>query len=287
MKFSVYSEKSHSDDLNFIESVFSFLIKQEHEVMANVKLAAFFPGISYYEKQEDLKKVGNINFFLSLGGDGTLLKSSSLVGNLDIPIVGINTGRIGFLTGVNKSDFEKAYHHLIKGDYTLENRTLLHLETDYPHVLPNNFALNDITLHASGEELSSIKVWINDRFLNTYWANGLIIATPTGSTAYSLSCGGPIIVPDSQVNVITPIASHSLSVRPIVVSSEDVIRVEIGGRADNFLLTLDHYRAELPNPAKITVSKENFTIKTVRFDEKDFFTVIREKLMWGLDRRNK
>ena len=287
MKVAIYSRNFNREETEFIRSVFSFLTEKGNEIIVSANLSHLFPTASCFEKSEDLKKTGVVDFFFSLGGDGTLLESANIVGDLNIPIVGINTGRIGFLTGVNKNDFEMAFQLLSEGNYSIENRTLLHLETEHPHTFPCKFALNDITLHASGDALlSTIKVWINDKLVNTYWADGLIVATPSGSTAYSLSCGGPIIVPDSQVNVITPIASHSLSVRPIVVSSDDVIKIEIGGRAENFLLTLDHHRAELPNPATIIIYRENFTIKTVRFSDKDFFAVIREKLMWGFDKRN-
>ena len=287
MKVAIYSRNFYQEEAEFIRSVFCFLTERNCEIIVSTNLLRLFPDTSYFEKNEDLKKTGNVDFFLSLGGDRTMLESANIVRDLQIPVVGINTGRIGFLTGVNKNDFESAFHLLSKGDYLIEDRTLLHLETEHSHAFPCHFALNDITLHASGDVLlNTIKVWINGKLVNTYWADGLIVATPSGSTAYSLSCGGPIITPDSQVNVITPIASHSLSVRPIVVSSNDVIKVEMSGRTENFLLTLDHHRTELPNPAAITISKELFTIKTVRFPDRDFFTVIREKLMWGVDRRN-
>jgi len=287
MKVAIYNRSFYKEESEFIRSVFCFLAEKKYEVIVNANLLSLFPNSSYFEKNEDLKKAGHLDFFLSLGGDRTLLESANIVRDLQIPIVGINTGRIGFLTGVNKNDFATAFQLLSEGAYLIEDRTLLHLETEYINAFSCNFALNDITLHASRDALlNTIKVWINDKLLNTYWADGLIVATPSGSTAYSLSCGGPIIAPDSKVNVITPIASHSLSVRPIVVSSDVVIKVEMSGRAENFLLTLDHHRTELPNPATITISKELFTIKTVRFADRDFFTVIREKLMWGMDRRN-
>ena len=285
MKIALYSKNVSREDADFLSYVVKFLENKQHEILIHRHFGDYFPSLPVFYDHSSLKE-HTVDFLFSLGGDGTLLDAASIVGNSDIPIVGINTGRIGFLTNINQKDFEEAFAMLQQSLFTIEERALLRLECE---ALPAGscFALNDITVHSSNSSyLSAIKVWIDGQKVNTYWGDGLIIATPTGSTAYSLSCGGPIILPSTHVNVITPIASHSLSVRPIVVSADKEIILTIEGRNDSFTLTYDSHRVELPNASTITISKETFTIKTVRLDSTDFFSVIREKLMWGLDKRN-
>lgn len=288
MKVAVFSRHFNHEESPFILDILNLIHEQGYELLVCGSLSKISPKIPFFNDYEDLKKEMPIDFFFSFGGDGTLLESAGIVRDLGVPIVGINTGRIGFLTGINKSDFAIALDMLSSGKYQIEKRSLLHLDTPYSHDdLPYHFALNDITLRSAGEAyLSTIQVAVDNEKVNTYWADGLIISTPSGSTAYSLSCGGPIITPQASVNVITPIATHSLSVRPIVIPSDKKIEITIEGRSENFLLTLDYHRLEIPNPAHITISEEKFTINTVRFDGIDFFSVIREKLFWGADKRN-
>ena len=287
MKIAIYSRNHGVDDFGFISKVIEYLANKGVELLISDNFKDNFEHIPSFASYQELKRHSSVDFLFSLGGDGTFLKSANLVGDLTIPIVGINTGRIGFLTGINKNDFEKSFRMLENKEYVLEERALLHLECRDHVNLISNYALNDITLHSSDlSYVNTIKVWINNKIVNTYWADGLIVATPTGSTAYSLSCGGPIIMPTVNANVIIPIASHSLSVRPIIVPEDDEITVTFESRSKNFSLTLDSIRAVVTNPAKLTISKEKFTIKTVRFNSADFFSVIREKLMWGLDKRN-
>lgn len=287
MKIAIYSRNYCRGDEDFVQHVVDFLSASQHEIWIEKSFSEKFPDLNSFYNYTDLAGKPDIDFLLSLGGDGTLLEAASIIKDLNIPIVGINTGRIGFLTGINKNDFESAFHMLQEGSYEVEERALLHVETDSGMQLPSHFALNDVTLHSSNiPYINTINVWIDDQKVNTYWADGLIIATPTGSTAYSLSCGGPILLPSTRANVITPIASHSLSVRPIVIPDHQTITITIEGRSKSLILTLDSHRVELPNPATITISKEVFSTKTVRFKSIDFFSVIREKLMWGLDKRN-
>lgn len=287
MKIAIYSRNHNNDDVSFIRNVIDYLTAKGYELLISANFKDHFDNIPFFATYQDLKNQPQPDFLFSLGGDGTFLDCANLVGDLSIPIVGINTGRIGFLTGINKNAFEQSFTMLENKEYILEERALLHLESDDHIELLSKYALNDITLHSSDlSYVNTIKVWINDEFVNTYWADGLIIATPTGSTAYSLSCGGPIIMPMVNANVIIPIASHSLSVRPIIVPADDIITVTFESRNENFSLTLDSIRAIVKNPVRLTISKEKFTIKTVRFHSADFFSVIREKLMWGLDKRN-
>ena len=287
MKIAIYSRNHSEEDFGFIREVVECLTNKGVELLIPDNFKDKFKNVPSFASYHDLKRESPVDFLFSLGGDGTFLDTANLVGDLNIPIVGINTGRIGFLTGINKNDFEKSFEMLENKKYVLEERSLLHLECQDHVQLATHFALNDITLHSSDlSYVNTIKVWVNNEFVNTYWADGLIVATPTGSTAYSLSCGGPIIMPTVNANVIIPIASHSLSVRPIIVSADEEITVTFESRSDNFSLTLDSIRVIVKNPARLTISKEKFTIKTVRFLSADFFTVIREKLMWGLDKRN-
>lgn len=287
MKIAVYCRDLDADDAQFADSVINTLLQDQHEVLVTERLKEDFYNTERFDNHHDLKNSGVIDFLFSLGGDGTFLEAASLVGDLKIPIVGINTGRIGFLTGINKKDFQKAYQALQENRFSIEERSLLHVACNDVDVLPSSFALNDITLHSLGESfLSNFNVKIDGEMLNSYWSDGLIISTPTGSTAYSLSCGGPILLPATKANVITPIASHSLSVRPIVVPSQHEITVTVGGRGEHAILTMDFHRVELPIPATVRITKEEFNIHSVRFESIDFFTVIREKLYWGADKRN-
>ncbi|MDR3047062.1 MAG: NAD(+)/NADH kinase [Bacteroidales bacterium] len=287
MKVAIYSREPRKEEVAFLSTLSLLLTQKGHQVSFFHSLKTILPNENTFFDKNQFHTAEKPDFIFSVGGDGTLLESAHIVEDSQIPIVGINTGRIGFLTGVNKNDFEKAITLLETGKFEIENRSLLHIETDSEHHLPCHFALNDITLHSTeGSYLSSIKVWLDGLKINTYWADGLIIATPSGSTAYSLSCGGPIVSPCSQVNVITPIASHSLSVRPVVVPSDATLKISFDGRQKNFIVTIDHFQTELLNAAKLTITKENFNINTVRFEDMDFFKVIREKLLWGVDKRN-
>ncbi|MDL2297171.1 NAD(+)/NADH kinase [Bacteroidales bacterium OttesenSCG-928-B11] len=287
MKIAVYCRNSNIDDAEFADFVIQTLLNDGHEIWAAAHLKTTFPNIQPFDNHNDLKTAKAIDFLFSLGGDGTFLEAASIVGDLNIPIVGINTGRIGFLTGINKKEFANACQALQESRFTIESRALLHIDAQGVENLPASFALNDVSLHSANTSfLSNYNVKIDGEVLNSYWSDGLIIATPTGSTAYSLSCGGPILLPATGANVITPIASHSLSVRPIVVSSEHEIEITVCGRGDRAILTLDFHRMEIPVPSTIKITKEKFDIKTVRFEGIDFFSVIREKLFWGADKRN-
>jgi NAD+ kinase len=293
MKIAVYSRKKVKHNLDVIRRIVQLLKETQCEIalhanIGNELLKSDFecqPNI--FTNYETLKQLPNVNFMMSVGGDGTFIDSANIVGDLGIPLVGLNTGRIGFLAGTNRHNFKEHLQWLINGQYEIEERSLLHLECNTPLPLQTRFALNDITVRPSDEaSINAIRVWLNDEPVNTYWADGLIVATPTGSTAYSLSCGGPILLPSTQVNVLTPIASHTLAVRPIVVPAHHEIKIAVESRSKKFALALDSKRVLVQNSAKLTITPEKFTIKMVRFPEADFFTIIREKLMWGLDWRN-
>jgi len=229
----------------------------------------------------------HVDMLFSLGGDGTMLDTVSFVGNSNIPIIGINLGRLGFLAAIPEEEVEQAILSLVRGSYTLEKRTLLHLDSSKPMFDGAPYALNEFTIHRKdSSSMIKIHTYLNGEFLNTYWADGLIVSTPTGSTGYSLSCGGPIVFPQTSSFVITPVAPHNLNVRPIIVPDDNVISFEVEGRAENFLCTLDSRTETINSTIQLAVKKENFTISLVRPDEHNFLKTIRQKLYWGIDKRN-
>ncbi|RYD55112.1 MAG: NAD kinase [Sphingobacteriales bacterium] len=227
------------------------------------------------------------DMLFSLGGDGTLLDTISFIGNSNIPVIGINLGRLGFLAAIPEEEVEAAILSLVRGSYTIEKRTLIHLDSSVPLFDGAPFALNEFTLHRKDtSSMIKIHTYLNGEFLNTYWADGLIVATPTGSTGYSLSCGGPVVFPQTSSFVITPVAPHNLNVRSIIVPDDNVISFEVEGRTEQFLCTLDSRTETITSSIQLAVKKENFTISLVRPDEHNFLKTIRQKLYWGIDRRN-
>ncbi|MCK5845907.1 MAG: NAD kinase [Bacteroidales bacterium] len=225
--------------------------------------------------------------FFSLGGDGTILDTIQVVRDSNIPILGINMGRLGFLSSVSLNEVDKAITSVLKNNYILDKRTLLSLKTDGKLFGDLNFALNEFAIQKK-DHLSMIvvHVYIDDQFLNSYWSDGLLISTPTGSTAYSLSVGGPIVTPGAGVFVISPIAPHNLTVRPIVIPDNSTIKLKIQGRSKSFLVGLDSRFETIKASTELVVKKCNFTVNMVQIGSRSFFDTIREKLNWGLDIRN-
>ncbi|MCW3121527.1 MAG: kinase [Flavipsychrobacter sp.] len=229
----------------------------------------------------------NTDMLFTFGGDGTMLDAVCFVGNSNIPLIGVNLGRLGFLAAIPAEEVEDAILSLVRGSYTLEKRTLLHLDSSIPLFNGSPFALNEFTIHRQDtSSMIKIHTYLNGEFLNTYWADGLIVATPTGSTGYSLSCGGPVVFPQTSSFVITPVAPHNLNTRPIVVPDNNVISFEIEGRTEQFLCTLDARTETIKSNVQIAVKKESFLVSLVRPDEHNFLKTIRQKLYWGIDRRN-
>jgi NAD+ kinase len=241
------------------------------------------PGL--FTKQSELEN--KVDFLFSIGGDGTILDAVGLVGDSGIPITGINLGRLGFLSGISKERIIAAIQAIQNGSYQIEKRTLLRLDSPGRLFGSTNFALNELTVYKPNVmSMLTIKTWINGEFLNAYWADGLIVATPTGSTAYSLSCTGPIITPDAENFLITPIASHNLTVRPIVIRDDCEIRIRVEGKNFEFLVSLDSRIEKVDQAVELVINKAPFKINLLRLSEKNFFQTIREKLNWGLDNRN-
>lgn len=241
--------------------------------------------IGFFQDHGDIR--GKMDYFFSIGGDGTILDAMTLVRDSGIPIMGINIGRLGFLSSIAKDEILPAIDKVLDGNFSLDARTVVQLSSPSSLFGDLNCALNEIAItRKDSTSLIVVNVYIDDVFLNTYWADGVIIATPTGSTAYSLSNGGPILIPGSENFVITPIAPHNLTVRPVVIPDKSRIRIIVEGREEQFLVSLDSRRATIYSNIELIVEKADFKINVIQMKEKNFFTTIREKLKWGLDARN-
>jgi NAD+ kinase len=229
----------------------------------------------------------DIEFIISLGGDGTLLDTVTLVRDKEIPIMGINFGRLGFLASIGRQEVQAAVKAIAKRTYVVDDRTMIHLDANLPLFGSVPYALNEFSIHKRDvAPMIKIHTYLNGEFLNTYWADGLIVATPTGSTGYSLSCNGPVVFPDTGSFVITPVAPHNLNVRPIIVPDTNIISFEIESRSDEIICALDSRREIVSKNVQLAVKKENFGINLVRLSENNFLQTLRNKLTWGLDKRN-
>ena len=228
-----------------------------------------------------------IDVVISIGGDGTLLDTISLIGAYETPVLGINTGRMGFLATIAKEDIDAAVKDLLGNRYSLEDRSLVRLESSVPLFKGLNFGLNEFTIHKRDtSSMITVHTYIDGDYLNSYWADGLIVSTPTGSTGYSLSCGGPLISPLAKNFVITPVSPHNLNVRPIVVSDDSEISFKIEGRSEKFLVSLDSRSTPIDASVELKIKKEIFVAKLVKFHNYSFFDTLRQKLNWGYDMRN-
>ena len=229
----------------------------------------------------------NIQFLISLGGDGTLLDTVALVKNKNIPVMGINFGRLGFLASIGREALSNAVDALVHHTYVVDERVLIHVDANISLFKDAPFGLNEFVIHKKDiSPMIKIHTYLNGEFLNTYWADGLIISTPTGSTGYSKSCNGPIVFPDADSFVITPIAPHSLNVRPIVVSNNNILSFEVESRSDQYICALDARRELVDKQVQVSIKKESFTIQLVRLNENNFLQTLRTKLAWGFDKRN-
>ena len=226
---------------------------------------------------------------VSFGGDGTILRATTFVRDTGIPIVGVNTGRLGFLSTFKKEDVRKVVQEFVQGAYTIVERSLVEVSKDsgIPEFNELNFAFNEVTVSRKDTtSMITVETYLNDEYLTSYWADGLIISTPTGSTGYSLSCGGPVIVPTAKSLVLTPIAPHNLNARPLVISDETEIRLKVSGREEHHLVSLDSRIASVANGTELTIRKAPFTIKMIEYTSESFLKTLRNKLLWGEDKRN-
>jgi len=242
-------------------------------------------SISTFNSYETLKN--KADFLLSIGGDGTLLKAVTYVRESEIPIMGINTGRLGFISSISADQIDDAITDILKGNYKINERTLLELSSDKKLFKEKNFALNEVAV--SKKDTSSmirIDAFVDDEFLNTYWADGLVVSTPTGSTGYSLSCGGPIIMPGTNNIIITPNAPHNLNVRPIVIDDNSVVKLKIEDRDQLALVSLDSRSRAFDSETELIIKKADFKVRLVQPQNNSLIKTIRHKLMWGLDKRS-
>ncbi len=292
MHAAIYGRHLHKDDIPFLQKFFDLLDNNKISyVIENNFLKKLNPHIHFsntsltFQSHVDIRN--NTDCLFSLGGDGTMLDTVALVRDSNIPVMGINIGRLGFLASIGREQIEDAVQALINKQYTLENRTLVHIDTEQKIFGEVNYGLNDFTIHKKDTSaMNVIHAKVNGELMASYWADGLIVATPTGSTAYNLSCGGPILAPDSGSFVITPIASHNLSLRPLVVSDNSVISLEVHGRSENFLANLDSRTVSVDSSCKFEVRKEKFPIRLIQLNNMNFLSTLRAKLNWGIDKRN-
>ena len=291
MVIGIHGRDFTEETVSFVQQVFDELKKRTAQLCISER---FFKRLQKFKidiGQADTFKGGDdlryLDFFLTLGGDGTLLEAVTYVGRTEVPILGINMGRLGFLATIAKNDIPDAVDCLFHNKYTIETRSLLKLISNKYLFEGTNFALNDFTiLKKDTTSMIVVHAYVNGEFLNSYWADGLIIATPTGSTGYSLSCGGPLILPESGNFVITPVSAHNLTVRPIVVPDNCEISFTVEGRTNNFLISLDSRFETVDNATDLKIVKEGFYAKLVRLRGDNYFKTIRQKLHWGKDIRN-
>lgn len=291
MKVALYSLNLSENHSNFVDELVQKLMDKQIEVIVFEPLFEFLKKhvkIKHELKTfKNSKELAGVNYMFSVGGDGTLLQSISFVKKLKIPVLGINTGRLGFLTSVSSQETDEAIKSILANDYDLDTRSLLEVELKKNPFGTLNFALNEVTIQKKdSSSMITIHTYLDGKFLNSYWADGLIVSTPTGSTAYSLSCNGPIVLPNSGNIIITPIAPHNLNVRPLVIPDNIEVRLLIESRAENCLVALDYKSETIPVSTEIIIKKSKEQISLIRLKNHDFLSTLRNKLMWGLDKRN-
>jgi NAD+ kinase len=292
MKIAVYGQnyakESNQEAFNFLLTILlehnvdvfvesGFLSKQTDSIQEN-------SSVNLFNTLDD-----SFNLLISIGGDGTILRAITFVRDLGIPIVGINTGRLGFLATIQTDEISNALNEIFKGAYKISERSLLSVTTSPMNedIENTNFALNEIAISRKNTtSMITVETHLNDEYLTSYWADGLILSTPTGSTGYSLSCGGPVITPDANNFLLTPIAPHNLSARPLIIPDNTSVKFKVDGREDQFLLSLDSRIITLPNSTKVIIKKADFVIRMVELIDESFLDTLRKKLLWGEDRRN-
>ncbi|MEO7446108.1 MAG: NAD kinase [Ferruginibacter sp.] len=292
MRIAIYSRGIENNQIEDISFLLEELVKHGAEpVFYQDFFNQFYSAVeitgvySTFNSFSDLDL--SIDCMISLGGDGTMLDTVTLVKDSGIPVLGINYGRLGFLANIGREEIFSAIEALVNRKYVLDKRTLIHLDADVPLFGDTPYALNEFSLHKKDTSpMIKIHTYLNGEFLNTYWADGLIVATPTGSTGYSLSCNGPVVFPDSGSFVITAVAPHNLNIRPIIVPDNTIVSFEIEGRTDGILCTLDSRREVVAKEVQLAVKKETFGINLIRLNENNFLQTLRNKLSWGLDKRN-
>src|SRR6266581_3714119 len=292
MKVAIYSRVMEEDQRPDVQLFFDELKTQKlqpvifHSFYEQIKdrISLSSDAEAFHQAEEITNEILAI---ISLGGDGTLLDTVTLVRGHNVPVMGINFGRLGFLASIGRDEVKTAIKALVNHSFVIDKRTLIHLDSNLPLFGDVSYGLNEFAIHKQDiAPMIKIHTYLNGEFLNTYWADGLIVATPTGSTGYSLSCSGPVVFPDSGSFVITPVAPHNLNVRPIVVPDNNIISFEVEGRAENFICVLDSRKEIVDKQVQLAVRSEAFTLSLIRLNENNFLQTLRGKLSWGLDTRN-
>lgn len=292
MKIAIYGQQINNENIGYLNKLFDWLNTHNVKVIiykpySDYLLADFGLKPSYPVFEDDTVLDTDVDCMISIGGDGTMLSTMILVKDTGIPVIGLNTGRLGFLSSVPKENMETALTMLLDRKYTLENRVLLEVDANDEITGSERIALNDATvLKKDTSSMIAIHTWLNGEFFNTYWADGLIISTPTGSTGYSLSCGGPIILPTSHSFVITPIAPHNLNMRPVIVPDNTHIKLVIESRQDSNLISLDSRSYTLKTGTEIHIQKAKYAVNLIKMPDISYIQTLRNKLLWGVDKRN-
>lgn len=293
MKIAIYSRKLDDKFINVYESFFSLILKEDssfliyQDLYEQLKDKVLLPARTKTFLRSDELDQEDVDYFFSFGGDGTILDAVTYVGDKNIPILGFNLGRLGFLADVQITEMEQCIQHLKNRDYTIDHRSLINIESNFPLFEDFPYALNDFTIHKKDSaSMMKVNTYLNGQFLTTYWCDGLIVSTPTGSTGYSLSCGGPVIFPQTDALVITPIAPHNLNIRPIIVPDNYVLSFDIEGRAEHYLTTMDSRQEIITKLTNIAIKKADFQTHLLRIGNNNFLDTIRNKMNWGADIRN-
>jgi NAD+ kinase len=292
MKIALYGKKFSGDFKDNIGMMLKIFLRNEVELYLHEAFSKFLKAqdVNYEGNVRSFKDhsslPGDIAFLFSVGGDGTFLETVNLIRDSGIPVIGINTGRLGFLANISREEICFSVEELFTGNYTLEDRSLLRLTTRQGDLGELNIALNEITVNKMSMGMISIAAELDGEYLNSYWADGLIISTPTGSTAYSMSVGGPIVLPESETFLISPVAPHNLTVRPIVISNDKKIRLKINSRSSQFMVSLDSRSYTMKTDVELVIDKAPYSLKLVKLKNSSYYHTLRTKLMWGLDKRN-
>jgi NAD+ kinase len=292
MKIALFGKSVNNYNLEPIKLLVSIIEKKGWELIVYEEFYRLLRDKNVFSKivqifNSPLSTNQTADLFFSLGGDGTILNALPYVLGTPIPVVGVNTGRLGFLASIGIDEIEAAIEKIEAKQYQIEKRSIITLETTEGLFGNLNFALNEFTIHKSdSSSMITIHTFLNGEFLNSYWADGLIVSTPTGSTAYSLSCGGPIAMPDSENFIISPISPHNLNVRPLIISDKDILTLRVEGRNRHYLVSLDSRSTQIDATVEMTVKKASNTINLLRLQNKSFTESLRNKLMWGIDKRN-
>ena len=291
MKIALFGNEFSPNYIKYIKHLIQKLENENIKILVQQQFYDFLQeNISFTENIQTFDRISDqdrIDFLFSIGGDGTLLRAVTYVRESNIPILGINTGRLGFISSISTDQIDDAVDHVLNGDYKIRSRTLLELETENNLFGTTNFALNEVAIvKKDTSSMIRIDAFIDDEFLNSYWADGLLISTPTGSTGYSLSCGGPIILPGTKNVIIAPIAPHNLNVRPIIINEKSKIRLKVEDRDQLALVSLDSRSRAFDSSLELIIKKADFKINLIEPKDNSFITTIRTKLMWGSDKRN-